>query len=270
MTANPEPEYSRRVMKDGNATTLRRFRFSSLEYRGRALPGTIRLAMGRMRVGASRQRRSSHAPNNIHKRGSKHMFQTLIRYSQRFAWALALAVTVAGAASSQTQVANQQQAQTIHLTAAQIEELAQKRLHEGFIVLDPRTSREDQTALKLRILQLFKQAGKSSPVDAQGVLLGVKFSTLPTPKVTPTPAPAIIHLNAAQIDALAKQRLFGKALVLDPRISREDQTALRLRILQLFKEAGKSSPTDAQGILLGVRVGRPGEKNITPIPGLNP
>ena len=202
------------------------------------------------------------------------MFQTLIRYSQRYAWALALAVTVTGAASSQAQVktapANQQQAQTIHLTAAQIEELAQKRLHEGFIVLDPRTSREDQTALKLRILQLFKQAGKSSPVDAQGVLLGVKFSTLPTPKVTPTPAPAIIHLNAAQIDALAKQRLFGKALVLDPRISREDQTALRLRILQLFKEAGKSSPTDAQGVLLGVRVGKPGEKNITPIPGLNP
>ena len=196
------------------------------------------------------------------------MFQTLIRYSQRFAWALALAVTVAGAASSQTQApANQQ---TIHLTAAQIEALAQKRLHEGFIVLDPRTSREDQTALKLRILQLFKEAGKSSPVDAQGALLGVKFSALPTPKVTPTPAPAAIHLTAAQIDALAKQRLFGKALVLDPRISREDQTALRLRILQLFKEAGKSSPTDAQGVLLGVRVGKPGEKNITPIPGLTP
>src|SRR5215468_10929281 len=103
MTGKTEPEYYRGVEKDGNATTLRRFRFSSLEYRGRALPGTIRLAMGRMRVGASRHRRSSHAPNNIHKRRSKYMLQTIIRYSQRFAWALALAVTVAGAASSQTQ-----------------------------------------------------------------------------------------------------------------------------------------------------------------------
>ena len=113
------------------------------------------------------------------------MFQTLIRYSQRFAWALALAVTVAGAASSQTQApANQQ---TIHLTAAQIEALAQKRLHEGFIVLDPRTSREDQTALKLRILQLFKEAGKSSPVDAQGALLGVRVGRPGEKNITPIP-----------------------------------------------------------------------------------
>lgn len=38
MTAPAEPVYHRRVMKDGNATTLRRFGFDSKEARSRALP----------------------------------------------------------------------------------------------------------------------------------------------------------------------------------------------------------------------------------------
>jgi len=38
MTAPAEPAYHRRVMKDGNATTLRRYGFDSKEPRSRALP----------------------------------------------------------------------------------------------------------------------------------------------------------------------------------------------------------------------------------------
>jgi hypothetical protein len=38
MTAPAEPAYHRRVVKDGNATMLRRFGFDSKESRSRALP----------------------------------------------------------------------------------------------------------------------------------------------------------------------------------------------------------------------------------------
>lgn len=74
-------------------------------------------------------------------------------------------------------------------------------------------------------------------------------------------------LDAGQIDTLARVVLNRKGLILDPRISLQDQRAIERRIVEVFKEAGKIAPRDAQGQFLGVlRAQSPNQQNITKIP----